>query len=361
MKLGIRDITAAAERYHRERDRYEKLTRIIEELCVAELCDRRGFAVNITARTKRVNSFEGKLRRIRERKTKKWKDVEDVFKTSSGLSDFSGVRIVYYSPTDKEAVIAALKRIFVCGKADNKDRAKEKKGSFYQAVHIQAAIPEELISPDTENLRGLKAELQICSVMSHVWNEVEHDIDYKPSGSTTKTEKDLLAELGRIKIEGDKIIASLMSAHHERMLKEDRIEDEASLEKAILDHFYLRRNRFSGNCTRLLENLEQLNIHTRKEFKAAMGVGKPGMGKPSLNAIWKKAQNDIRSFNSFLPEDKKDLKLEPTESTDPAFFLILQHSYKKILRDFPAGRSRGRPRKIRSWAYQYKEYSNAAK
>lgn len=153
----------------------------------------------------------------------------------------------------------------------------------------------------------------------------------------------------------------LYSAHHERMLKEDRIEDEASLEKAILDHFYLRRNRFSGNCTRLLENLEQLNIHTRKEFKAAMGVGKPGMGKPSLNAIWKKAQNDIRSFNSFLPEDKKDLKLEPTESTDPAFFLILQHSYKKILRHFPAGRSRGRPRKIRSWAYQYKEYSNAAK
>ena len=357
MKLSSKKIVEATERYYRERDRYEKLTRYIEEKCIYELIDRLGLQVNITARTKRVNSFEGKLRRFKEwNKKPEWTTIDHVF---GGLSDFSGIRVIYYSPTDKEVILKTLQSIFKCIESDNKDRFAEG-GGFYQAVHLQVELPIDDRTIETENLSGLGAEIQVCSVMSHVWNEIEHDIGYKPSGEISTREQELLDELGQLKLKGDEIIDELMSTHHRKVVEQDRLEDAASVEDYLKDHFRIRRVTFSGS--ELLGVLKQLEITTGKRFASFMGTDTPGVSRNALNQQWEEAKRKIAKFNTHLHKvGRQDLALNPRNSPDPAIFLILENSHEYILQKFPAGRGRGRPVKIRSLATQYVNFLSTSK
>jgi hypothetical protein len=57
MPLGSDAIQQVIERYSRERDRYRKLTRVVEKLCVSRSIESYGVLANITARTKSLASL----------------------------------------------------------------------------------------------------------------------------------------------------------------------------------------------------------------------------------------------------------------------------------------------------------------
>lgn len=61
-----------------------------------------------------------------------------------------------------------------------KDNIAFEKSRFYRGVHCQVCLPEEELVGDFDNLPGTSCEIQICSMMAHVWNEIEHDVAYKP-------------------------------------------------------------------------------------------------------------------------------------------------------------------------------------
>jgi len=68
----------------------------------------------------------------------------------------------------------------------------------------------------------LWCELQITSLLAHVWNEIEHDTIYKNlSGNLSGLEHDAIDSLGLLLKTGDKIIKSLLGA---RQLREDQEE-----------------------------------------------------------------------------------------------------------------------------------------
>ncbi len=360
MPISTQLIREATLRYYRERDRYEKLTRMVEDRCVRELIEGSGLRVNITARTKRLDSLEGKLKRFKRRDEKiDWNEVEDVF---NNLSDFSGVRIIYYDPLDRPAILEILRKSFRVNDVDEKDRQQADPTNFYAATHLSVSPKEDVLATDYENIRDLQAEIQVCSLMAHVWNEVDHDIGYKPSGSLSDEEIGLLCELGRLKLEGDEIIRKLMVKYQDRLAAEDLITDSAGLASMLQEHFGIGRLTFNGNPGALLPALQQLDITTGNELKRAMGTGRLGASRQSLNRLWKDAQGEIKRFNKYLTKNgKENLALSATNSADPGLMLLLRNSFRKILRELPAGRGQGRPAKIRSLASAYKDFASQSR
>lgn len=358
MPLTPELIEDASDRYIRERDRYVKLTRVVEDLCIRNFIEDRGLRVNITARTKSAYSFRNKLYRFMDNKGKAhWEGQDQIFQE---LSDFSGVRIALYSSTDAEEIVQGIRKIFhFVGEPDVKDKldSMSPTPSFYKATHCQVALRELLTEGENENLSGLSCEIQICTMMEHVWNEIEHDIGYKPTGSLSAGEKEALRELGQLTRDGDRVIEKLLAAHEKRLAHEDRIGDEVALVNLLTEIFAIKRVTFRGNIGGLFETLRELGIRKGSQLKRIFNPAQKNMSAAEYRKLWKSAQAQIGAFNRFLVKnDQASFQLCERNSADPALFLVLSKNYTRILKNFNAGRGKGRPRKIRSLASRYKEF-----
>jgi ppGpp synthetase/RelA/SpoT-type nucleotidyltranferase len=213
-------IKEAVDRYGRERDRYLKLAARVADLATTGIVEKNAIRAQVTSRTKTIRSFEGKLNRFAKSGKKNFTTVNEVFE---GIGDFAGVRIATYRPEDQEMVRDEICRVFRDPSGgevvpDPKDAIDFKVAKFYRAIHFQVCLPEEELVGDYDNLEGTSCEIQVCSMMAHVWNEIEHDIAYKPEGSGPETvEKGLLASLGHLTCSGDAIITRLLEATELRL------------------------------------------------------------------------------------------------------------------------------------------------
>ena len=352
MPINRQIIEEATERYTREIDRYIKLTRTVEEICTRNLVQSGGLQANITARTKSPFSFGKKLHRLLKRREKsEWNSVDDIF---NNLSDFSGVRIALYSESDTKFVIERLKELFELPpkKVDPKDKFPLGKGSYYKAVHCQVGLKD--LTDRQSNLLGLTCEIQICSMMCHVWNEIEHDIAYKPFGELSDFEKKSLQELGALTRQGDKIIQTLIDANAARIKKADEIESPNSLAQLIADTFNIRRVTFKENVGDLYDTLQEIGIQSGSDLRRAMGVSDAARKNGTTRAMWKKAKSEIGRFNRFVSKTEFTINpLESRNSIDPALFLLMMNSYQEILN----GRGRGRPTRLQNLAKCFKEFA----
>jgi ppGpp synthetase/RelA/SpoT-type nucleotidyltranferase len=124
------------------------------------------------ARAKDPDSFAQKARRYL--KDDIGKTLDSVEKIMCRFGDLAGVRVATYVEEDRERVIEAIKANFsgdgpgaVVEKKDKRDQ-----GKFYRATHCQVAIKEDELLGDYANLKGLTCEVQVCSLLAHVFNEI---------------------------------------------------------------------------------------------------------------------------------------------------------------------------------------------
>lgn len=362
MPLTIDIINEACDRFVRETDRYTKMTRTVEDLCLKYFLEDSALQANITARTKSLYSFRKKLTKLMKGKDKQaWSNCEDVF---NGLSDFSGVRISLYSNRDLEAVHAGLQKLFdfTSDDVDVKDKFFESEPMgcrFYKATHYQVSLKAGLLTTSAKlaNLTDLTCEIQVCTMMNHVWNEIEHDIGYKPRGSMSLDEKQLLRRLGLLTREGDEVIDALITAHRKRSAKEDALDDPTALPEVLAELFGLRRVTFRENIGSLADLLGALKINKISRLQRIFADIIAKKRVKDFTALWHLAQREIRKFNTFLRKNGyEQYQLEPNNSADPALILLYEELSGKILQKLPAGRGKGRPQKIRSLASRYEEY-----
>lgn len=355
-------INDACNRFEREVDRYTKMTRTVEDMCLKHFHEDSALQANITARTKSQYSFRKKLTKIMNNKEKNdWDTCDAVFRN---LSDFSGVRIGLYSARDAESVDAGIKKIFHVIDVDVKDKFKSSDPTscrFYKATHYQIALKEEQIQGSRKlgNLGDLTCEIQVCTMMNHVWNEIEHDIGYKPRGTISLEERQLLRRLGILTREGDEIIDALISENRRRSAREDSLDDPTALPEIIAEIFGLQRVTFRDTIGSLADVLALLNINKISKLEKIIDSIRTKKKIKDRRALWSLAQQDIKKFNTFLRKNGHDqFELLPNNSADPALFLIYEELSTKILKKLPAGRGKGRPSKVRSLASRYAEYTN---
>ncbi|MEA2600643.1 MAG: hypothetical protein QOF89_1635 [Acidobacteriota bacterium] len=222
MTISDETIKKAVQRYHREYDRYLKLCARVAEICRIEVVEGNAIRAQVTARAKSPKSLEGKLRRFAATGTKVISDVDAVF---DQIRDLAAVRIATYERRHEEQVAQFVCKRFVDGVGrsplcDPKDKNREDPNNFYRATHIEVFLPASDIVGTYSNVGDVPCEVQVCSMMAHVWNEIEHDLGYKPMvGSLSEQERNFLVMLGQSVRVGDGTIASLF-AETERRQKE---------------------------------------------------------------------------------------------------------------------------------------------
>ncbi|WP_158926282.1 GTP pyrophosphokinase family protein [Acidisphaera sp. S103] len=339
MPIAEKVIRDAVARYDRERDRYLKLAARVSDICRSSIVEDNAIRAQVTFRTKTVRSFEGKLTRFARRPDKNYSSVDEVF---AGVGDFAGVRIATYRPEDERRVTDEIRKLFE-GEAsaavfvDKKDKLAVNSYQFYRATHCQVFLREDDLVGHYENLRGTSCEIQVCSMMAHVWNEIEHDIGYKPEGGRPgEAEKGLLEALGHLTRSGDAAITRLLAANAARM--QENVGDFVDV------HDFVARVRphfpeadLSVNAGQAFDEIVQQGLNSIPKLIASLGEEAL---KPAV------AASRIEAFNRYLESiDSAEYALNPA-SADVVTVAILHKFAGAIVDRHPSERGKGRPARI---------------
>ena len=157
-----------------------------------------------------------RLRLKLKKDASQYSSVDDVF---AHMKDFAGVRIATYVESDRDRVTSEVTKRFRGPTGDHVHvDKKDKPESYYRATHCQVALTDDDLAGGHENLRQDSCEIQVCSLLAHVWNEIEHDLQYKPlTGELSEAEHRTLNAQGDLTRAGDTIAVSLLAATDERL------------------------------------------------------------------------------------------------------------------------------------------------
>ncbi len=343
-------IRESVERYDRERDRYVKLAGRVADICRA-VVDDHAIRAQVTSRTKSVKSFEGKVRRRVD--LKNYENVDDVFRD---IGDFSGVRIALYQPEDEWRAVTVLEDRF-CGPVDGrvdvdkKDKFNIEEKKFYKATHCQVHLPDEDCVEDYENLLGAECEIQVCTIMAHLWNEIEHEIAYKPeSGGPSGVELGLLESLGYLTRSGDALIERLLEANVARMTNQvGDFMDMHDFVARLRDSFH--QVSFAQNVGRAYDDARKLGLNSIEDIEK-------NLGPDALD--YEKARDKILAFNQYLRRrDRVELQLNP-KTADLLMIGMLDAYVDKIIKFHRGGPDKGKPSLIFHVAKAYKEFTETS-
>ena len=349
MALTDQMIDEAFERYKREQDRYHKLAELVFQKCLDIVQKKLTIRATVQRRVKDPISLKKKLKK-RENRTR-YSSVDEIF---SNISDLAGVRIITYLESDRTLVVEEIKKIFI-GKGSEQTpeidvKDKETKGKHYRATHCQIYLSDDDLGGKNENLTGTTCEIQVCSLLAHVFNEIEHDLQYKPlSGSLSQLEDELLNQLGLLTKAGDITIKSLLEAADTRLKNRtgefSDVHDFVVRLRMILE----LDSKFSNNAGQLYEELIQLGINSPEKISQELITG-----DENLKII---AVEEYAKLKKFSIEIKNDYELEDG-SSDILLAALLKKFSDRIIENHPIGRGKGRPSRLVQIARMYKELKN---
>jgi ppGpp synthetase/RelA/SpoT-type nucleotidyltranferase len=184
--LTRQDAENVAARFAEIRTLYEQVAGEVHRR-VVNLLHGRALKSVVTSRAKSVESLKRSLWRDRER----WSAEDFEHSFAPPLVDLAGVRVLLYQDSDVEPARDALLAEFPALR--NKDkRSQHAYSAYHLVVHDWCPEADEI----NREVRGTPCEIQICTIVEHVWNELEHDIKYKqPGGRPDDGQEELLASL----------------------------------------------------------------------------------------------------------------------------------------------------------------------
>jgi ppGpp synthetase/RelA/SpoT-type nucleotidyltranferase len=347
MPLTDQQITECHERYFRELDRYAKMAEVTYEKCLDIVRRKLTVRATVQRRAKSPKSFVEKLRKPEIRA--KYANVDDVF---AKISDLAGVRIATYLESDRVPVVEELKKEFVGtdgGRPVVDVKDKSTNGRHYRATHCQVYLPESDLSGVDENLKSTTCEIQVCSLLAHVFNEIEHDLQYKPlSGDLSQKERELIDQLGLLTKSGDITIKQLLQETDER-LKERTGEFADVYDFIARMRGVLGLGGFGANAGQLFDELLELSLVTPEAISQLVIGG----DRRSLSEI---CQAEYQRLKEYLLKTQSELVLEDG-SSDVLLAGVLKKSVEQILANHPTGRGMGRPSRLTQIAKAYSRMS----
>jgi ppGpp synthetase/RelA/SpoT-type nucleotidyltranferase len=343
-------ITDAFSRYRREYDCYQKLANYVARKCEREIIRANTLRATVTARAKAPDKFREKL-------DKKYKSAADLNSADDALrrvTDLAGVRISTYLEADRPKVVAEINKLFDGPNAGSVHiEMKDLDGHYYRATHCQVSVKKDDLDDDISNLEGLTCEIQVCSMLAHVWNEIEHDLAYKPTtGALSNREKDSLTLLAQSTMSGDIVIKQLFEANA------DRIRQAQDLEAPFLDVYdfvtrmrdsFPKSSRFGDYAGQLYENLTVLGIDTPIKIKDEL----------LPNTHEQLSEQLCQQFHDYLASIADGaVHIEP-DTSDAMLVLLLDKKVDEVLANNPMGRGKGRPPRIARVATRFKDMKDA--
>lgn len=312
MTISDDTIKKAVQRYHREYDRYLKLAARVAEICRSEIVEGNAIRAQVSSRAKTPKSLEGKLRRFAATGKKSFPDVDAVFEQ---IRDLAAVRVATYEQRHEEQVVELVCRRFVDASGqrpthERKDKNRDDPNNFYRASHVEVFLTAADGVGTYTNVMDVPCEVQVCSMMAHVWNEVEHDLGYKPAaGVLSDQERNFLVMLGQSVRVGDGTIASLFAE------TERRQREQGGTFTDVYDFVARLRGWFPGvdfgrNAGALFEALLPIRLVNPDSIGRLLGLPEPmtEVGRAAINAFSRRLQEQGDARFTLDP-DSSDLLL----------------------------------------------------
>lgn len=308
-------IKKAVLRYNREYDRYLKLAARVAEICRSEVVEGNAIRAQVTSRAKSPKSLEGKLRRFAAGGKKSMASVDAVF---DQIRDLSAVRIATYEQRHEDQVVSLVAGRFLDASGalpvpERKDKNLQDLGNFYRATHLEVFLKPTDIVGTYANVADVPCEIQVCSMMAHVWNEVEHDLGYKPAaGVLSQQERTFLTMLGQSVRMGDNTIQSLFAETERRQREQGGSFTDVYDFVARLRGWFPGAEDFGRHAGALFEALLPIRLVSPDSILRAIGLAEP------LTAAGELAARDL----SVQLDAKARFQLD-TASSDLLLVLLL--------------------------------------
>lgn len=186
-----------------------------------------GLEVNaVLARVKTVQSLRGKLQR-----------PDRIYANIEQIHDLVGLRVVTYFEDGVLDVAGLIEKTYSIDWTHSVDKGKQLNPTQfgYRSLHYVCAVPEHL-EHLSGNLRGLKFEIQIRSILQHAWAQMEHDLGYKSKESIPLAFQRRFSRLaGLLEIVDEEFVALRGSIH-------DYSRDmQAKLQQVPIDSLSLKK------------------------------------------------------------------------------------------------------------------------
>lgn len=167
------------------------------ELLVREILETNKLSVHsVSGRTKNRKSLEKK---IESKSRGYYTNLEDI-------TDVVGVRVITYFADDVDRVAESIKQEFAIDVSASIDKRGQldPEAFGYLSVHYIISLNDNRERlPEYKRLMGLKAEIQIRSVLQHAWAEIEHDLGYKTEGAIPRSVRRRFSRLAGLLELGD--------------------------------------------------------------------------------------------------------------------------------------------------------------
>jgi ppGpp synthetase/RelA/SpoT-type nucleotidyltranferase len=203
--------TGLRTEYDRKKQLYESL--LSEVGFYLQKCLKRdGIVVHsIRSRVKEFDSFYEKIRR---------REIESGF--FDRIEDLAAVRVICLYLSDLERIKAIIFNEFRVLRADTlRTRSAEHFG--YMSDHYIVALPKEYSGPRYDEVKNLKCEIQVRTILMHAWATVSHHLDYKTKTDIpTEFKKDFNAISGTL----------YMADTHFEMLREKTERSKSKLKRS---------------------------------------------------------------------------------------------------------------------------------
>lgn len=342
MPLKDDDISKCQERYLREYDRYVKMADVTYQKCLDIVQNKLAVRATVQRRAKDPHSFAEKLRKNKD----KYESVDQVFEK---ISDLAAVRITTYLESDRPRVVEEIEKEFLGmsgGKPEVKNEDKSGNGKHYRATHCQVYLPSKYLNGLNKNLEGTTCEIQVCSLLAHVFNEIEHDLQYKPlSGTLSDAERQLIDQLGLITKAGDITIRRLLEATDAR-LKEATGDFSDVFDFVVRMRDAVGVKGFSENAFQLLAELQDLKLNTPESIYKMLDVDAAELSEF--------ANSEYQKFKKYLSDNPDSTREELVdESSDVLWVAILSSAVDDVVKNNLA--IKGRPPRLIALARVYKQ------
>lgn len=253
---------------------YERLAINLQQALTTFLEDSQVPFLGVSFRVKSLDSFTEKVGR---------KNYQDPF---ADCEDLCGIRVICYYPSDVEKISEIIRAEFDVKESIDKAASLGVHEFGYRSTHFVVTVESRwLAAPNYRGLKGVKAEIQVRTILMHAWAEIEHKLAYKKSEDVPSQFRRKLSRLSAKFEEADEQFEELrngLQGYRDELAR--KAEKEGSFDesqplnldslRAFLQFYFPDRSQPDSQSTaRLLDEIFHHNLTMRQLVRYAESVG----------------------------------------------------------------------------------------
>ena len=259
LKIPIEKQRLFIKQFEAEKEKYDRFAEKLEEI-LKKAVGQLGFLAIVQARAKKVVSFSNKI-------ILKDKYLDPL----NEVTDLCGARVIVQFQSQIPEVCELIKECFKIDEPNSLDhKSKLQVNEFgYRSIHYIVTPDKESILgvPVPEELRELKAEIQVRTLAEHIWADISHDRLYKTDLTIPEEWRREAARLSAILENADNTFGSMAKAvdsvSHVYEIQYEKEKAEINIEKlrTLVEIMKDEPDEGISNVMNLLSVYNALNLH----------------------------------------------------------------------------------------------------